>query len=327
MRRTQALLSVGVAVATAAVGLAAAPIASATDSTRVVAGDENAQALDYWTSDRMAQATPVGGTASPEAVTAAERHLEAGVAPVNLTWPGQEVTKGLMPVPQAGRITGTTWTQGGTVSRTTGKVYFSLPSGDYTCTATSVQAGNKSTVVTAGHCVYQQGSYARNWIFIPGARAGSEPYGRWTPSKFHPSPQWMASGDVNYDYAFVKLAPRNGRYLANVVGALPISFSTPPGQKLTAFGYSGAAPNYGARLMYCQGVPVADSFGGTQAEGLGCDMVLGSSGGPRLTLFSGTSGTVSAVNSFTYSSGPNEPTLWAARFGPEAKTLYDQAAR
>lgn len=326
MRRSQALLSVGVAVATAAAGMAAVPGALAAERTDTVTGSERAVAVDYWTPERMAAATPVGGQASQTAVDAAARHLEAGGV-LNMPWPSQAATRAPIPVPQAGRVTGQTWTQGGAISRATGKVYFSLPNGDFTCTATSVQAGNKSTVVTAGHCVYQQGAYARNWVFIPGSRAGSEPYGRWTPTRLSPSPQWVASGDVDHDYAFVKLAPRNGRYLANVVGALPLSFSTPANQRITAFGYSGAAPNYGARLMYCEGQAVPDTFGGTRAEGLACDMVLGSSGGPRLTIFSGGSGTVAAVNSFTYSSGPSEPTLWAAPFGPEAKALYDQASR
>ena len=56
-------------------------------------------------------------------------------------------------------------------------------------------------------------------------------------------------------------------------------------------------------------------------------MVAGASGGPRLTNFDGSAGTVAAVNSFTYSTGPSEETLWASRLGAGARTLYTQASR
>ena len=325
MRRNTALLTLAVTMsATVVVGVTAP--STPQEEVRAVSATEQDSALTYWTPERMAGAQEMGGVADQSEVAAVQ--LQAGEG---LAWRGatrQRIgTTAPAPVPQAAAVKGNAWAKGGKVSRTVGKVYFTLPSGDYTCTATSVDSANKSTVVTAGHCVYQQGRYATKWVFVPGQTPTKEPYGRWTPVKMYPSKQWVASGDINHDYAFVKLAPRKGRKLGNVVGSLPVSFTSQSRTPLTAFGYSGAAPYYGSRLVYCQGGVVADTYGGSRAEGQACNMVAGASGGPRLTRFDGSAGAVAGVNSFTYSSGPREPMLWASRFGPTARALHTQASR
>ena len=325
MRRSTALFTLGVTVLATALAGSLSP-ASATEEVHTVSAAEQEAALDYWTPERMADAKQIGGVVDEATVQRA--HLEAGTQ--QLAWRKLPVRKAgtAVPVPQSNAVKGTAWTRGGNVTKTIGKVYFKLPSGDYTCTATSVDSANRSTVITAGHCVYQQGSYATNWVFYPGqSPSRQQPHGRWTPAKFYPSPQWVAGGDINHDYAFVKLNPNKGRKLANVVGSMPVSFTSPAQTPLTSFGYSGAAPYYGSRLVYCEGNVVADSYGGSRAEGQPCNMVAGASGGPRLTNFNGSSGAVAAVNSFTYSSGPAEPTLWAPRLDSSARTLYNQASR
>lgn len=323
MRRSTALVTLGVTVLATVLAGVVSP-ATADEQVRAVSGTEQAAALDYWTPERMAGAKEVGGTVDEDAAQQAQ--LQAGP---ELTFRFLPVRKAgtAAPLPQAQAVKGTAWTKGGKVTRTVGKVYFNLPSGDYTCTATSVDSTNRSTVITAGHCVYQQGSFATRWVFVPGQTPTREPYGRWTPTQMHPSPEWVASGDVSHDYAFVKLAPRNGRKLGDVVGSLPVSFTSPRLTPLTSFGYSGAAPYYGSRLVYCEGDVISDTFGGSTAEGQPCTMVAGASGGPRLTNFDGSTGAVAAVNSFTYSTGPAEETLWASRLDADARTLYSQASR
>ena len=323
MRRTTALFTLGATVLATALAGVALP-ATASEEVRAVSSSEQAASLDYWTPERMAQAKQIGGVVDGTAAP----HLEAGPEMAWRHLPFRKAGSGPAQVPQsASAVKGSAWTKSGRVTKTVGKVFFKLPSGDYTCTATSVDSANKSTLITAGHCVYQQGAYASNWVFVPASKNGSAPYGRWTPSKMYPSPQWVANGDVNHDYAFVTLKPRKNKRLATQVGSLPVSFTSRTGTPLTSFGYSGAAPYYGSRLVYCQGGVMADSFGGTRAEGQPCTMIAGASGGPRLTNFNGSTGAVAAVNSFTYSSGPSEPVLWATRLGPEARTLYSQASR
>src|SRR5690606_11502373 len=61
---------------------------------------------------------------------------------------------------------GSLYTGGGTVVRTTGRVFFTLDKRDYACSGSSVRAKNKNLVQTAGHCVNAgPGAYATNVVF------------------------------------------------------------------------------------------------------------------------------------------------------------------
>src|SRR5262245_53621554 len=53
-------------------------------------------------------------------------------------------------------VIGASWTKGGQVLRTTGKVVFHMNSGDYICTGTVVtdNVTGRSIVVTAAHCAW-----------------------------------------------------------------------------------------------------------------------------------------------------------------------------
>src|SRR5699024_9720417 len=48
---------------------------------------------------------------------------------------------------------GLPWTTGGEVTRPTGKLFLTMNGHDFTCSASIVDSQNRSTLVTAGHCV------------------------------------------------------------------------------------------------------------------------------------------------------------------------------
>ena len=223
------------------------------------------------------------------------------------------------PAPVARAVT---WPGTGTVARALGRVFFRLGGRDYSCSGIAVPGANRSTVVTAGHCVHDgPGRYATDWVFVPGYRAGVRPYGTWRARALGVPPAWKSAGRLQDDVGFAVVAPLNGRRLTDVVGAVPLGFDRPRGQYVWAFGYPAAGPNDGRRAQYCRGTVRQDRWG-TGAQGLACAMGQGASGGPWLSGFSparGT-GTVYAVTSFTYRGLTG--VIWAPYLGRSALVLY-----
>jgi V8-like Glu-specific endopeptidase len=217
------------------------------------------------------------------------------------------------------------WPSGGAVARAVGRVFFTLHGQDYSCSGTAVRSHNQDTVLTAGHCVNAgPGPYVRNWVFVPGYRAGQRPYGTWTARRLAAPGGWVRAGRAPDDVGFAILNPRRGRHLTSVVGGLPIGFGLGPGRYVWAFGYPGAAPFAGRRATFCRGTSRTDPFG-TPAVGLTCTMTAGASGGPWLIGFAAGVGTVYSVTSFSYQG--MRGTIWGPRLGPAAAALYAAAQR
>jgi V8-like Glu-specific endopeptidase len=278
--------------------------------------------LRYWTVERMRRAVIPPRRFRPHPVTG--RPAPAAGAPV--------LVPGSAPVPQAGRrgveTPGAPWTYRGAVRATTGKVFFTIDGGDYVCSAGSVSSANRDLVVTAGHCAQDAtGTWARNWIYVPGYEQGRRPYGAFTARHvFVPGP-WSAHGDENYDVALVALAPSAGRHITDAVGAQGIAFDQPRGSLVYGFGYPAGGRYDGERLTYCSGRTHPDSHKITHDEGLHCDMTEGSSGGPWLTRFDAGSGTgvVTSVSSFKYADDP--ATMYGPYFGSAVHRMYERAQR
>ena len=133
--------------------------------------------------------------------------------------------------------TGAPWTGGGAVVRTTGKVFFSLGVDDYVCSGSAVDAPDRSTVLTAGHCAVdpEVGVDATNWVFVPAYADGRAPYGLFPATHLATTDGWRTQQDFDVDLAFADVA-RNaaGRLLQDAVGAQPIAFSAPRGRPAAA---------------------------------------------------------------------------------------------
>ncbi|HEX4751662.1 MAG TPA: hypothetical protein VH268_02100, partial [Solirubrobacterales bacterium] len=61
--------------------------------------------------------------------------------------------------------------------RVNGAIFINEGFGYGRCSGTSVVSPNKSVVITAGHCVYDEGIWSdRKWVFVPGYHHGERPF-------------------------------------------------------------------------------------------------------------------------------------------------------
>jgi hypothetical protein len=216
------------------------------------------------------------------------------------------------------------WTGGysSNPNRQIGKLYFDTMPGPgverHTCTATVVTAGNKSTVITAGHCVFDpdpdhnsvidgNGYWYEDIRFCPGYEYGCK-LGTWTYRRASTTNSWFygVNGLYNFsDDVAVVLLNRDtaGRYVQDVTGAQGIIFNQSTGLRRHAFGYPAADdrwPQYsynGEDLVYAAGNDTNDTnYPGTMW--MNSTMTGGASGGPWITSpNSSWLGYVNSVNS------------------------------
>ncbi|MFJ6002812.1 trypsin-like serine peptidase [Arthrobacter sp. NPDC092385] len=302
-----ALMAAGPVQAAPSAGAVGTAVAGTTASH---AQDESQAALDaYWTEDRMRGAKPANTINSGWAAEGRSIMPKAGQ---------ESITKAPRePVVEARA------TAQAPVSRI-GKVFFTMDGQNYVCSGNSVQSGNQSTVATAGHCTHDLASgWATNFVFVPAYSNGAAPYGKWTARSLHAAAEWVARNDINYDGAFAVVNTLNGKTLSATVGASSIGFNMARSLTYSAYGYPAASPFNGERLYSCYGTASADRIGGTQSQGIPCDMTGGSSGGPWF-VGSGAAGTQNSVNSFGYSSQKN--VMYGPYFGSSIQSAYSTAA-
>jgi V8-like Glu-specific endopeptidase len=272
-----------------------------------VTAAQQAEVARYWTPARMRSATPMD-----QLIRLRQR-------------PSADVLRGVPTVisPMAFPNSGSAWTGGGRIVSTEGRVFFTYQGRTASCSGTAVTSQNKSTVITAGHCVKLSGAFHTNWSFVPAYNNGNAPYGTWSARLLRATPQWVASEDINYDVGAAVVNQLNGQSLTDVVGSQGIAFNQARGQNMYAFGYPAAAPYDGTRLIYCSG----RVFNAFLSSGLGmtCNMTGGSSGGGWFLNFSEASGTgiVNSVNSYKINFFPNW--MFGPYFGTDAHNLYNSA--
>lgn len=274
---------------------------------------EHSRIVKYWTPERMRSARPgdelVAGRVAPR--TDARPKPQKG-GPGGSTYSG---------------YTGGAYTGGGEVVETTGKVFFTLNKSNYVCSGSSVVAGNRSLVLTAGHCVNEgPGAFVTNFAFVPAYDNGSRPFGTWTARSLVTSAEWSDDGDLNHDIGFAVVSALSGNALADVVGAQGIAFNQPRGQVMSAFGYPAAGPYDGTTLDWCWGKAINDPYGALD-QGVKCNMTGGSSGGPWLLNFSSSTGlgTTNSLNSYKYSGGPYKGYMFGPYFGSIEQSVYASA--
>ncbi|MBA9002523.1 trypsin-like serine peptidase [Thermomonospora cellulosilytica] len=268
------------------------------------------QVRAFWTRDRMRSAVPMERLL--ELTPAQRRKLTRTQAPGQVT-------------PMAFPHGGGTWTGGGQVVRSTGRVFFTYQGRTASCSGSAVVSQNKSTVITAGHCVKMDGAWHTNWVFVPGYDNGNTPYGTWTARQTLATSQWAASENITYDVGAAVLNPLNGQSLTDVVGGRAIAFNQSRTQRMYSFGYPAAAPYDGSKLTYCSGTTSSSLLYGS--IGMVCNMTGGSSGGPWFSGFDESTGvgTLNSVNSYRMNLPILNRYMYGPYFGPEAQALYTQA--
>ncbi|WP_096761592.1 MULTISPECIES: serine protease [unclassified Micromonospora] len=243
------------------------------------------------------------------AVTAAEQQA------VLAYWTPQRIAALRTPsaeVPAVARPDGAPWTRANAVPRTVGRLFFTDHGEDSSCTATVLDSANRSTVVTAAHCVNntdligEDNQWSNNVLFVPGYRDGGAPYGMFVGRLSVAPSTWLRNDQIDslydsYDQAFVVLHPNSdGRRVQDAVGAAQrIGYDVPGARVVHQFGYPRASsdkareglPEYtGERLAYCTGPAVEQQSTEDWPEppgqwGTECVMGGGSSGGPRFADF------------------------------------------
>lgn len=283
---------------------------------------EHDKVVRYWTPRRMRGAVPAERLVRDRDTSSADGRVATGA-------PQVVSPQAKKPAPGGGSgFTGGYYEGGGTVTHTTGKVFFTLGGTNYVCSGSSVSAANRDLVLTAGHCLNEgPGAYATNWAFVPAYDDGARPHGTFTARKLVTTTQWAEQGDFDHDVAFAVMNPVNGTDLADTVGAQGIGFNLPRGEYVHAFGYPQASPYDGSDIAWCHGTVIQDTFGGSADQGLDCNMTGGSSGGPWFRAYDATAGvgTLTSVNSFKYRAGRYKSYMFGPYLGSVAQNLYGTA--
>ena len=135
-----------------------------------------------------------------------------------------------------------------------GAIFIREDGGYGRCSGTSVIAPNRSLVITAGHCVFEDGHWSgRRWVFVPGYRHGERPFGTFIAHWLGTTPQWHGAENGNFDVgAAVVGRNERGELLAQAVGAVRLVTGRHP-RAFDVYGYPVARPFNGGTLQVCQG--------------------------------------------------------------------------
>ncbi len=172
--------------------------------------------LAYWTPDRMAAATPLDARHTVHTDSSTRRSAH--------TWTGSPVV---------------------------GALFLSNGSGVHYCTASVVDTPKKSLLLTAAHCLYGSGGWARHVVFVPRYSRGHRPYGTWTVRYMFVDAQWKKKHDPNLDVGFAAVGTRKGKRIANVVGADRLVIGQGYTEKVRVIGYPMKKYARADKSIYC----------------------------------------------------------------------------
>ena len=168
--------------------------------------------------------------------------------------------------------------------RTNGRIFgFDPREGAYSCSGTALNTPSRSIVLTAGHCVREEGSTGRNLVFIPAYDHGRRPFGTFAVEATYMMPQWRRSENPDFDVAALQVSPNPLGYLTDVVGGRGFVTGRSREASFQIFGYPAAALK-GEELRSCRARglgsdELTNRYLGPPTLPASCDMAGGSSGG------------------------------------------------
>jgi len=190
---------------------------------------------------------------------------------------------------------------------TVGKLFFTTPAGNKTCSAAVIA---NRLILTAGHCVHNGNGattgWYNNWMFVPAFHNGNAPFSTWTSHAVTTTTPWFSGGGKvpnASDLAIIQLNDQSVsgavRWVSSVVGKLGThTLSTIPNH-VNMLGYPGNLDN--AQLMHQVAAQSAMAVAPNNAE-YGSDMSSGAGGGPWIQNFgvasSGQTGGTNAARNF-----------------------------
>jgi V8-like Glu-specific endopeptidase len=280
---------------------------------------------DYWTTERMAAATPILNTRERKnpRVTVSD---EVGNNPRSIAGVG-------VPDEKSGRVVSPAAEQPALTYpfpfgrryiekqlrkvgpyRTVGRVFFRRGGSKYVCSGASVVSKPRQVVFTAGHCLNDgQGEWSTDVIFVPGRKGGKNknPYGRFAAKELWVPQGWRDEALDAFDMGTFNVGKnKKGKKLQKAVGALGFAYNKSRVQHWDVFGYPAQAPFKGNNLVTCSAQwALDDKENGNDSIGIGCDMNGGSSGGPWI-LGLRRGNLLNGIVTYGYASQP------AAQYGP-----------
>lgn len=266
--------------------------------------------LKYWTPERMASAKNLDlkvDRAKVQPRTPQAKGIAGSVAPLK---PVRAPKVGARAVNE---------------SQTVGKVYVTTPTGTGQCSASTVASGKRRLVVTAGHCVHGgQGSvWYRNLIFVPRYRGINEPYGRFVAYQLTARSAWVTSSNSDEDMAFAIMNNGGiwGAKVVDTVGGNGLRWNWGYSNPVTVLGYPSAGGFPGNVQYACQSTTWKAHLFSQQVR-TWCNQTQGSSGGPWLQAYNGSTG-LGYVNSVVSHRHSDARTMDGPYFDNDIKSLYD----
>lgn len=208
-------------------------------------------------------------------------------------------------------------------TRTNGKILGVDPAnGTFSCSGTALNTPSRSIVLTAGHCVIENGRVTRRLAFVPAYDRGSRPFGTYAAESVYVMPQWRDHENPDFDLAALRVKPSKLGALTEVVGGRGYVTSKSRLAAFQIFGYPAARAG-GEELRSCRAHglgadPLTTRFVGPPTMPASCDMAAGSSGGAW--IFDGEY--VGGVTSYSYQGRPTQ--LFSPYFGPEIGNFLRQ---
>ena len=311
------------------------PLKTDTVSLRHDYEDSPQEVNDYWTEDRRRDADTKIVTPDDDPESS---DTDGGTRPDAATGVVVDPSSGPVtdPTPVAPATAGDPFDATGLAASTQGRLYVTIGSDDYVCSATVVNAASQDVVATAAHCLwdFEGGTgWATNVFFVPADEDNGAvaPYGYWAAESAYGPQEFADNASTNslgmvigsgwtHDFAFLTMAPDDdGRRIQEVTGGQGIAFGGTVDDLLVT-GYPAAAPFDGLDQRYC----ASDDWFVLQrgAFGIECAMTQGASGGGWLSDYDTVTGAGYLVATTSFRS-PTE--LGAMPLGEDALALFTEA--
>lgn len=282
-------------------------------------------AAAYWTTERMAAATPAA-TQLP----AHQQLPETGIGTLGTdqlptvvadTTP-RNPTHQVLSDPTTARY-GDAAGQSVTMSAKNGKIFFTnaTTGTDYMCSGAAVNSSSKRLVVTAAHCIFdpQEDKLHANVVFVPKYHHGAEPYGKFAAKRAFIFADYKKYGNTakgwRSDVAFFSTHPdSSGKTVVERVGGHGVRTNGSGQFNAHVFGYPTNRQRGEAMVACLQQTRKAQVAAVSFVSVAGCGFGSGASGGPWLADYDNSrgSGYVQSVTSF----GPASQTATSPLYGP-----------
>jgi V8-like Glu-specific endopeptidase len=193
----------------------------------------------------------------------------------------------------------------------------SIASGHH-CTASVVDSPAGDLLVTAAHCL---SSGASSHVFVPAYHDGKAPHGIWKISQVVEDAAWTSGRNPDHDVAFAVVEPLDGRSLESVVGGYGLDTGGSGETTVQITGY----PTSTDRPISCTGT--AKRFTDTQLTVYCTGYADGTSGSGWVEDYDPATGTgrlIGVIGGYQ-TGGDTEDVSYAALFGTDVRSLYEQA--